>query len=197
MAADGQHLCCWLLVALMQSFGPLHRVMWELCGCSNAVAPSRCHCHPSVAPLCHLFSFPEASRDGSSETAPYPGFCLQIHGAESILLPEGHWVPLLQRHGDIYGAPAAFLSRSFLLIYALEFLSSVCKKDYKACTINLLVLIQWLSCAKPFYCYRYWVNTRQSQSWMIFWNNLWAMHSAKETQADNLRDKPQETLSWK
>lgn len=35
MAADRQHLCCWLLVALMQSFGPCCE------SSSNAIAPSQ------------------------------------------------------------------------------------------------------------------------------------------------------------
>lgn len=90
---------------------------------------------------------------------------------------------------------AAFLSGFFLLIYALEILSLVCKKDYKACTINLLVLIQWLSCAKPFYCYQYRINTKQSQSTVIFWNNSWVMHNAEEAHPDNIRAKSQEMLN--
>lgn len=84
------------------------------------------------------------------------------------------------------GHLAAFLSGSLLLINVLEILSVVHKKDYKACTINLLVLIQWLSCAKPFYCYQYEINTKQSQSTMIFWNNLGVMHNAEEALTDNI-----------
>lgn len=84
------------------------------------------------------------------------------------------------------GHLAGFLSGSLLLINVLEILSLVHKKDCKACTINLLVLIQWLSCAKPFYCYQYPINTKQSQSTMIFWNNLWVMHNAEEALIDNI-----------
>ena len=93
------------------------------------------------------------------------------------------------------GHLAALLSGSLPLIYALEILSLVCKKDYKACTINLLILIQWLSCAKPFYCYQYQINTRQSQSTMIFWSSLWVMHSAEEAHTDNIGAKSHKMLS--
>lgn len=90
------------------------------------------------------------------ETMPHLGSCLCKEVAlQSAPLQEGVRVSHAHGHCDIYGALAAFLSGSLLLIYAFEFLSPVCKKDYKACTINLLVLIQRLSCAKPFYCYQH------------------------------------------
>lgn len=129
---------------------------------------------------------------------PYRGSCLCKQVAlQSAPLQEGHWVSHPQRHWDIYRALAAFLSGSLLLIHALEFLSPACKKDYKACTINLLVLIQWLSRAKPFYCYQYRVNTKQSQSRVIVWKNSWAMHNAEESRTGNVRAKPQKWLSLK
>lgn len=90
------------------------------------------------------------------KTMPYLGSCLCKGVAlQSAPLQEGDRVSHPHGHWDIYGALAAFLSGSLLLIYAFEFLSLVCKKDYKACTVNLLVLIQRLSCAKPFYCYQH------------------------------------------
>lgn len=92
--------------------------------------------------------------------------------------------PIYRGTGIFMGHLAAFLSGSFLLIYAFEILSLVCKKDYKACAINLLVLIQRLSCAKPFYCYQHRINTKQSQSTMIFWNNWWVMHNVEEACTD-------------
>lgn len=174
-AADRQRLCYWISFALTWSFAPpccsnspfaaqvfraRGKMVQEVGGCqplhrallllpaSRELSSFFCSTRESA------LLFPEVSRDGSSKNdALSRVLSLQVGGVMSCItsrrsLPS----PSTEAPGYLWGTSQR---AAFLLIYALDVLSVVCKKDYKACTINLLVLIQWLSCAKAFYCYQY------------------------------------------